>query len=105
MIQLATLVTTNTYISFQFNLSHAIRHLSFGQDYPGIINPLDQTSQISEDGRSFLCSNTCTQLLMFARILAPCALIDRGLIENCKFLLSEPTACVLTNFIKWVKNF
>lgn len=42
---------------------------------------------------------------MFARILAPCALIDRGLIENCKFLLSEPTACVLTNFIKWVKNF
>lgn len=33
----------------KFNLSHAIRHLSFGQDYPGIINPLDQTSQISED--------------------------------------------------------
>lgn len=104
MTQQATLVTTNTFIWFQFNLSHAIRHLSFGQDYPGIINPLDQTSQFSEDGRSFWCSNTCTQLLMFARILAPCALIERGLIENCKLLLFEHSACVLIN-LKWVKNF
>lgn len=93
MIQQATLVTTNTYISFQFNLSHAIRHLSFGQDYPGIINPLDQTSQISEDGRSFWCSNTCTHLLMFAMILAPCAPNWQSL----KLLLFENFACVLTD--------
>lgn len=31
-----------------------IRHLSFGQDYPGIINPLDQTSQTSDDGMLWL---------------------------------------------------
>ena len=27
--------------SFQFNMSHHINHLSFGIDYPGIVNPLD----------------------------------------------------------------
>ena len=27
--------------SFQFNISHHINHLSFGIDYPGIVNPLD----------------------------------------------------------------
>lgn len=26
---------------FQFNVTHRINHLSFGQDYPGIVNPLD----------------------------------------------------------------
>ena len=50
--------------SFQFNLSHVIRHLSFGQDYPGIINPLDQTSQTSDDGMLWL--SNC--LLSFVEI-------------------------------------
>lgn len=33
-----------------FNMSHEIRHLSFGHDYPGLVNPLDKHSQISTDG-------------------------------------------------------
>ena len=33
----------------QFNLSHVISHLSFGTDYPGIINPLDHTDQVAEE--------------------------------------------------------
>lgn len=33
----------------KFNLSHRIHHLSFGYDYPGIINPLDETEEISKD--------------------------------------------------------
>ena len=35
---------------FQFNMSHQIRHLSFGKDYPGIINPLDEHSITSTAG-------------------------------------------------------
>lgn len=32
----------------KFNLSHEIMHLSFGTDYPGQVNPLDNTGQITE---------------------------------------------------------
>nr|KAF6422317.1 ERGIC and golgi 3 [Rousettus aegyptiacus] len=28
----------------QINMTHYIRHLSFGEDYPGIVNPLDRTN-------------------------------------------------------------
>uniref|UniRef100_A0A8C8A952 Endoplasmic reticulum-Golgi intermediate compartment protein n=1 Tax=Otus sunia TaxID=257818 RepID=A0A8C8A952_9STRI len=28
---------------FQINMTHYIKHLSFGRDYPGIVNPLDGT--------------------------------------------------------------
>ncbi|PWS23258.1 hypothetical protein DKP78_14070 [Enterococcus faecium] len=27
----------------QINMTHLIKHLSFGKDYPGIVNPLDDT--------------------------------------------------------------
>ena len=37
--------------SFQFNLSHHIRHLSFGHEYPGIKHPLDDTYISAEDGK------------------------------------------------------
>ena len=40
---------TNIYkFPFQFNVSHEIRHLSFGTDYPGIINPLDETAEYAQ---------------------------------------------------------
>ncbi|XP_075701890.1 endoplasmic reticulum-Golgi intermediate compartment protein 3 isoform X3 [Rhinoderma darwinii] len=29
---------------FQINMTHHIKHLSFGKDYPGLVNPLDGTS-------------------------------------------------------------
>ncbi|CAD5112590.1 DgyrCDS1803 [Dimorphilus gyrociliatus] len=32
----------------QFNVTHRIRHLSFGDEYPGIVNPLDETEQIAD---------------------------------------------------------
>ncbi|KAK6167933.1 hypothetical protein SNE40_021856 [Patella caerulea] len=35
----------------KFNLSHRINHLSFGQDYPGIVNPLDGLKLDAEQGR------------------------------------------------------
>ena len=34
----------------QFNLTHHIRHLSFGHEYPGIKHPLDDTFVAAEDG-------------------------------------------------------
>lgn len=37
-----------------FNMSHAIRHLSFGNDYPGLVNPLDSHDQISPEDGSFM---------------------------------------------------
>ena len=33
-----------------FNVSHQIRHLSFGTYFPGMHNPLDNTSKHSADG-------------------------------------------------------
>ena len=33
----------------QFNLTHHIRHLSFGHEYPGIKHPLDNTYVAAED--------------------------------------------------------
>jgi len=34
----------------KFNLTHKINHLSFGESYPGILNPLDATSSADERG-------------------------------------------------------
>eukprot|EP00128_Syssomonas_multiformis_P010518 Colp12_sorted_trinity150504_noHs@32023 len=34
-----------------FNLSHTITRLSFGLDYPGIVNPLDNSDKISPEGK------------------------------------------------------
>lgn len=36
---------------FQFNISHKVKTLSFGDPYPGIINPLDGTQVIAESGK------------------------------------------------------
>ena len=33
-----------------FNTSHAIKKLSFGQDYPGITNPLDGKTKVVNEG-------------------------------------------------------
>ena len=33
-----------------FNVSHEVRHLSFGQYFPGMHNPLDNTSKHSAEG-------------------------------------------------------
>ncbi|CAN0243892.1 endoplasmic reticulum-Golgi intermediate compartment protein 3-like isoform X1 [Lampetra planeri] len=33
----------------KFNLTHHIAHLSFGRDYPGIVNPLDGTKSVSHE--------------------------------------------------------
>ena len=33
---------------FQFNTSHTVTHIGFGDDYPGLVNPLDSTVQIAE---------------------------------------------------------
>lgn len=34
----------------QINMTHYIRHLSFGEDYPGIVNPLDRTNVTAPQG-------------------------------------------------------
>lgn len=36
-----TTLTTFTPASTQFNLTHHVRKLSFGEEYPGQVNPLD----------------------------------------------------------------
>lgn len=33
-------------------MTHYIRHLSFGEDYPGIVNPLDRTNVTAPQGTS-----------------------------------------------------
>ena len=34
---------------FQFNFSHTINQLSFGEHYPGIVNPLNGYSQVPKE--------------------------------------------------------
>lgn len=34
-----------------FNVSHTIHRLSFGEEFPGIVNPLDGTSKTVQEGR------------------------------------------------------
>lgn len=36
----------------QINMTHYIQHLSFGEDYPGIVNPLDHTNVTAPQGTS-----------------------------------------------------
>ncbi|XP_034944453.1 endoplasmic reticulum-Golgi intermediate compartment protein 3 isoform X2 [Chelonus insularis] len=38
------------YASSQFNMTHKIRHLSFGVNIPGKTNPMDNTTVIAEEG-------------------------------------------------------
>ena len=34
-----------------FNVSHTVRHLSFGQFFPAMHNPLDNATRLSEEER------------------------------------------------------
>lgn len=38
------------YSSFQFNMTHKIRHLSFGLNIPGKTNPMDDTLVVAKEG-------------------------------------------------------
>lgn len=41
------------FVILQINMTHLIKHLSFGKDYPGIVNPLDDTNVTAPQGQSF----------------------------------------------------
>jgi hypothetical protein len=42
------------YQNIKFNVSHSINRLSFGADYPGIVNPLDGVIKVEgQNGTSF----------------------------------------------------
>ena len=40
------------FFNLQFNLTHHIRHLSFGNEYPGITHPLDGTAVAAEESEN-----------------------------------------------------
>ena len=40
-----------TVFIFQFNMSHTIHQLSFGEEYPGLVNPLDSLQQVDEKSK------------------------------------------------------
>jgi len=45
-------ITWRVVVVPQINMTHLIKHLSFGEDYPGIVNPLDDTDVTAPQGRS-----------------------------------------------------
>lgn len=47
----------NLHCAAAYNFSHRIDHLSFGEEIPGIINPLDGTEKVTTDG-TFVLPNT-----------------------------------------------
>lgn len=46
-------------------MTHFIKHLSFGKDYPGIVNPLDGTNVAAPQGM-------CVPFLIFMQKLKMC---------------------------------
>lgn len=62
---------------FQINMTHLIRHLSFGKDYPGIVNPLDDTNVTAPQGQSihglfgFFCFTQATAKVKLASRITP----------------------------------
>lgn len=48
-------------------MTHLIKHLSFGKDYPGIVNPLDGTNVEAAQGML---------LLFWIKVFIPCILIN-----------------------------
>ncbi|CAK9814971.1 Endoplasmic reticulum-Golgi intermediate compartment protein 3 [Anthophora plagiata] len=45
------------YTSSQFNMTHKIRHLSFGLNIPGKTNPMDDTTVVAMEGMPLLHTN------------------------------------------------
>ena len=45
-----TLLFISLICLLQWNTSHAITHIGFGDDYPGLVNPLDSTVQTADKG-------------------------------------------------------
>lgn len=45
------------YASTQFNMTHKIRHLSFGLNIPGKTNPMDDTTVVAMEGMALLLRN------------------------------------------------
>jgi len=42
------------YTSTHFNMTHKIRHLSFGLNIPGKTNPMDDTTVVAMEGMSLV---------------------------------------------------
>ena len=56
------------FSGLKLNFSHVFRHLSFGDDYPGQLNPLDGTVVTSAE-QSMAC-NRLSQLVISCRVIA-----------------------------------
>lgn len=62
----------------QINMTHYIQHLSFGEDYPGIVNPLDHTNVTAPQGTSLGGSPQLPKPCLHPRSVpsSPCSLHD-----------------------------
>lgn len=64
----------------QINMTHYIQHLSFGEDYPGIVNPLDRTNVTAPQGSSLGGSpqlpKPCLRPRPHPVLSSPCSLHD-----------------------------
>lgn len=50
-------------------MTHLIKHLSFGKDYPGIVNPLDGTNVAAAQGMLLLVINLQYQFFTLHRLV------------------------------------
>lgn len=66
-------------------MTHFIKHLSFGKDYPGIVNPLDGTNVAAPQGM-------CVPFLIFMPKLKMCCK------EQCCPKLKSPSLSSLWSF-------
>lgn len=72
-------------------MTHLIKHLSFGKDYPGIINPLDGSNVAAAQGMLHL---------FWIRVFIPCILINITLWTWQHALNLEVKSCqIITNSI------
>lgn len=57
------------YSSSQFNMTHKIRHLSFGLNIPGKTNPMDDTLVIAREGMLLLLKSILLRNQQYVYVL------------------------------------
>lgn len=57
------------YSSSQFNMTHKIRHLSFGLNIPGKTNPMDDTLVIAKEGMLLFLQSILLRIQQYVFVL------------------------------------
>ena len=85
-------------------MSHVINHMSFGEKYPGIVNPLDGVVQIADNSKSCFLLNNLIHYLVWRKMLGELLARLDGVVQiadNSKFSLFNILICHMSSGEKY----